>query len=140
MKTFNRMFLLGNLAAEVDFRTTKSGRSLASFPVAVNRNIYDSKGKKREVADFFRVVSWGKLGEICHKYLAKGSAVLLEGRFINRSFKDKDGNKQFRSEVIAENVNILTWKKNDSGHTEVGVESIAAKNHDEVDEEEEVAA
>lgn len=114
---------MGHLGADVDLRQTKSGLSVASFPVAINRNVQGEEGKS-ETVDYHKVVVWGKFSEVCAKFLAKGAAVYVEGRLINRSFEDKDSNKQFRTEVVADNVNFLTFKKSKSGDNSVELEPI----------------
>ncbi len=131
MRSLNRVTLMGHLAADVDFRQTKTGKTLATFPVATNRMTKDKDGEKREVADFHRIVAWGKLGEICDKYLAKGVAVYLEGKLINRSFESKSGEKHYRAEIVAENLNILTWKKTKDGDQELGIEPISEEKEEE---------
>lgn len=124
--------LIGHLAADVEFRETKSGLAVANFPIATNYQIRENNGKKRESVDFHRVVAWGGLAEICSEYLAKGMAVYLDGRIMNRSFEDKDGNRHFRTEIVADNVNILTWKDGKKGEKEVGIESISEEELDDV--------
>lgn len=131
------MTLIGHLAADVDLRQTKSGRSLASFSLAINRFVKDQEGKKRSMADFHRIIAWEGLAKICNNYLNKGSAVLIEGRLINRSFDDKEGNKVYRTEIIADNLNILTSKKSKTGKHEVVVEDFSES---QVQEEALVAA
>ena len=140
MRSLNRVMLIGHLAADVDFRETKTGISVANFPVATNHIIRDKDGKKRETVDFHRIVAWHKLAEICNNYLAKGTAVYLEGRLVNRSFDDKDGNRHYRTEVIADLINILTWVKGRSGDDEVGIQPISEeelddKAQDEIEDE-----
>jgi single-strand DNA-binding protein len=124
---------MGHLAADVDFRQTQSGKTLATFPIATNRRVKDETGEYREIVDFHRVVAWGRLGEICHEFLVKGLAVYLEGRLVNRSFEGKNGEKRYRTEIIAESLNILTWKKK-KGKDEIGIEPISDLNIDESEE------
>jgi len=131
MRSLNRVMLLGNLAADVDCRQTKAGSVVANFPLATNRVAKGSDGKKVDIADFHRVTAWGKLGEICNKYLAKGTAIYLEGKLINKSFDDLAGKRQYRTEIVADDVRILTWKKSSDGKKQVGVESIAAEEEEE---------
>ena len=104
------MMLMGHLGADVDLRQTKNGSTVASFPLAINRNIQGEDGSL-EVVDYHRIIVWGKFADVCAKYLAKGAGVYVEGRLINRSFDDKDKKKQFRTEVVAENVNFISYKK-----------------------------
>lgn len=133
MRSLNRVTIMGHLAADVDFRQTQSGKTLATFPIATNRRVKDENGEYREIVDFHRVVAWGRLGEICHEYLVKGLAVYLEGRLVNRSYEGKNGEKRYRTEIIAESLNILTWKKK-KGKDEIGIEPISDFNVDESEE------
>jgi single-strand DNA-binding protein len=113
MRSLNKVMLIGHLAADVELRQTKKGSPVANFPIAINRMIQGEEGKT-ETVDFHRIVVWGRLAEVCDEYLVKGMAVYIEGRLINHSFDDKDGKKQFRTEITADNVNFLTWKKEKS--------------------------
>lgn len=126
MKSFCKVMVMGHLAADPEIRQTKNGNDLASFPLATNRFSRGEGGEKREVVDFHRVVVWKGLAGVCEKYLAKGSAVLIEGRLINRSFDDEEGNKHFRTEIVADGVNILTWKKGKGDSKEkIGLKDIS---------------
>lgn len=111
------------MAADVEFRQTKDELSVATFPVATNRNV-KADGEKKEIADFHRIVAWGKLADICNEFLVKGMAVYISGRIINRSFDDKEGNRHYRTEIVAEKLNILTWKKSKAGKEELGIEDL----------------
>ena len=111
MRTLNRVTLIGHLAADPEIRQTKSGIAVATFAVATNRGVKKNDGEKRETADFHRIVAWRGLAEVCAQYIVKGSAVYLEGHIINNSFEDKDGNKHYKTEIVADRVDILTWKK-----------------------------
>lgn len=124
MRSLNRVMLIGHLAADPELRETKSGKVVANFPLATNRFVRDENGEKREVADFHKVLAWGRLGEICQEYLVKGVAIFLEGRIINSSFDDKEGHRHYRTEIVADGVNILTWKKTKNGSEEVEIESL----------------
>jgi single-strand DNA-binding protein len=123
MRSLNQVMLIGHMAADVEFRQTKDGLSVATFPVATNRNV-KTDGEKKEIADFHRVVAWGKLADICNEFLVKGMAVYISGRIINRSFDDKEGNRHYRTEIVAEKLNILTWKKSKAGKEELGIEDL----------------
>jgi len=77
-------------------------------------------------------VAFRGLADICHKYLAKGMAVYVEGKLINNAFDDKNGNRHYRTEIVADNLNIITWKKSKQGG-EVAIESIPeGVNEDEL--------
>lgn len=122
MRSLNRVMLIGHLTADVDIRQTKNGHTVASFSIATNQVLKSEDGTKRELTDFHRVVAWEKFGQMCSQYLIKGMAVYLEGRLVNRSFDDKEGNRHYRTEIVAETLNILTWKKSKTGQQEVGME------------------
>ena len=111
MKSLNRVTLLGYLAADVELHQTKKKNVIATFSVVTNRNSIGEDGKKFEVADFHRLTAFGHLGEICNKYIRKGSLVLAEGKLKNRSFDDKDGVKQYRTEIVLDYLNILSPPK-----------------------------
>lgn len=119
MRSVNRVTLIGHLAADPELRETKNGIPVANFSVVTNRKVNDGDDLK-EIACFHRIVAWRKLGEICSDHLAKGTAVYLEGRLDNHSFEDKEKQKHYRTEIIADKINILTWKKSNSGdHVEI---------------------
>src|SRR5512140_1082752 len=109
MRSVNKLILVGNLAADPEVRQTAKGTTVATFPVATNRD-FTSNGEKKKVTDFHRVVAWGKLGEICGKYLEKGKAVYIEGMVINRAF-EKEGERRYITEIRADEVNMLSFKK-----------------------------
>ena len=135
MRSLNRVMLIGHLGADPELRQTKSGANLVSFPLATNATVRQQNGEKREVVDFHRVIAWGKLAEICNEYLGKGTAVYLEGKIVNHSFVDKEGNKHYRTEIMADELNILTWKKNKSGGQDVGLENVGQEEIDIVEED-----
>lgn len=109
MRSVNKVILVGHLAADPEQSTTKSGRARVTFPIATHRE-QTSDEVKKEVTDYHRVVSWGKLGELCWKYLAKGQGVYVEGTILNRAY-EKDGERRYVTEIRADEVNMLTWKK-----------------------------
>ncbi len=133
MKTYTRVVLLGNLAADPECRQTKSGKSVVNFPIATNRPSTDESGNKIEIADFHRIVAWNGLSQICEKHLAKGMPVLIEGRLINHVFDDHEGHKHFRTEIVADSLRILGWKKSKAGRDGVTIETVTAEE-DQVEE------
>lgn len=110
MRSVNKIILVGTLAADPEVRQTAKGTTVATFPVATNRD-FTSSGEKKRVTDFHRVVAWAKLGEICAKYLEKGKAVYIEGMVLNRAY-EKDGERRYVTEIRADEVNMLSFKKN----------------------------
>lgn len=108
MRSVNKVILVGHLAADPDINEVK-GAAMVTFPIATHRETA-SDGTRKEVTDYHRVVAWGKLGEICHKYLAKGQGVYVEGTLLNRAF-EKDGMRRYVTEIRADEINLLTYKK-----------------------------
>lgn len=100
----NKTFLLGNLTRDPELRALPSGIQVASFGLATNRVYKDKDGAKKESVDFHNIVIFGKQGELCAQYLKKGQTVLVEGRIQTRSWDDKDGQKKYRTEIIADRV------------------------------------
>lgn len=130
MRSLNRVMLIGHLAAEPELRQTKNGHTVVNFPIATNRVFKNEDGSKKEIVDFHRVLAWNKLGDICGEYLHKGQAIYVEGRLYNHSFDDNDGKKHFRTEIVADGLNILTWKKTKAGHSEIGIEEVVEKEEE----------
>ena len=102
----NRVILIGNLTRDPELRTTNSGVSVCTFSIAVNRKNKNQAGEK--VTDYFNIVAWRQLGELCGKYLAQGRKVCVVGELQNRSYDGKDGTKKYITEVIADDVEFLT--------------------------------
>lgn len=110
MRSLNKAMLMGNLGADPTETTLTKGGVRISFPLATNRE-YEHAGEKKKVTDFHRIVIWGKLAEVAKKYLVKGSAVYVEGKIVNRTFAEEAGTKRFITEIVADDLNIITWKK-----------------------------
>ena len=106
MGSVNQVMLLGNLGRDPELRYTPKGTPVANLSIATSRRWKDN-GETKEATDWHRVVVWGKQAEVVKEYLAKGREVYIEGRIDNRSYDDKDGNKRYISEVVAENVRFL---------------------------------
>lgn len=87
-------------------RTTPSGQSVTTLNMATNRAWTDKNGQKQEAAEYHRVIAWGRLGEIANQYLKKGGLALIEGRLQTRSWTDKDNNKKYTTEIIAESLQL----------------------------------
>lgn len=104
----NRVCLIGRLTAKPELRTTSNNLSTTRFTLAVNRNFSNAQGERE--ADFITIVAWRKQAENICQYLDKGSLVSVEGRIQTGSFDDKDGNKRYTTEVIADQVNFLESK------------------------------
>lgn len=111
MRSYNKIILIGNLAADPEVKTTKSGTLMAVFPLATNRHWNDSTGNKQSEVDYHRVTCFGNLAKISSEHLAKGAGIALDGRLTNHVFDNAKGEKVYITEVVADNINILSWKK-----------------------------
>lgn len=104
---FNKAFVLGNVTRDPELRTTPGGQNVCSFGVATNRFYKDQKGERQQSVEFHNIVAWGRLAEICHQYLKKGSLVFIEGRIQTRSWQDQNsGQKRYRTEIVTETMQL----------------------------------
>ncbi len=101
----NKCIFIGNLTRDPELQTTGSGISLCRFSIAVNRNYSNSNGERE--ADFINIVTWRGLAENCGKYLSKGRKVCVVGQLQTRTYDDKDGNKRYATEIVAEDVEFI---------------------------------
>ncbi len=101
----NKVFILGNLTKDPEGRSLPSGQTVATFSVATNR-IWNKDGAKQQDTQFHNVVVFGKMADICTKYLNRGKMVLVEGRIQTRSWDAQDGTKKYRTEVVAEAIQL----------------------------------
>lgn len=102
----NKVFIVGNLTRDPELRQTPTGQAVCSFGVATNRFFTDSSGQKQKQAEFHNIVAWGRQAEIVNQYLKKGSSVLVEGRLQTRSWQDQQGAKHWKTEIVAERVQL----------------------------------
>ncbi len=107
MAGLNKVMIIGNLGADPEMRYTADGKALTSFRVASSRNYSGADGERREETEWFSVVTWQKLAEQCSQFLQKGRRVYVEGRLQTRSWDTPDGQRRYRTEVIAEKVLFL---------------------------------
>ena len=101
----NKVILIGNIAADPEAFTTRSGKTNSSFRLAVQRRYANAQGVRE--ADFLSIVAWGQTAEFCNRYLTKGRKVAVEGSIQVRSYDAQDGGKRYVTEIIAENVEAL---------------------------------
>lgn len=107
MAGVNKVILVGRLGADPEVRYTSSGTPVANFNIATSSSFTDKSGEKTEKTEWHRIVAFGKLGEICGEYLAKGKQVYIEGRLQTREWEDRDGNKRRTTEIIAGTMQML---------------------------------
>jgi single-strand DNA-binding protein len=111
----NKVMIIGHLGREPEMRYTPSGRPVTSFSVATTRSWNSPDGERREETEWFNVVAWGNLAEICKQYLTKGQQVYVEGRLQTRRWEDQEGKKHFNTEVVANEMIMLGDRPKPSG-------------------------
>jgi len=104
----NKVMIIGYVGREPEMRYTPNGRPVTSFSVATTRRWTVSDGAQREETDWFNVVSWGSLAEMCKHSLAKGQRVYIEGRLQTRCWDDGQGNRCYRTEIVANDMIALS--------------------------------
>ncbi|PDV97269.1 single-stranded DNA-binding protein [Candidatus Chloroploca asiatica] len=109
-KDLNKVQFTGHLGADPEMRYTAQGSAVTNFRVASNRTWKDRDGGAHEDTEWFRVVAWDKLGEICNQYLTKGSRVYIEGRLQTRKWVDRDNQDRYITEVIAQDMIMLSTR------------------------------
>ena len=102
----NKVFLIGNLTRDPEMRATSAGVSVCNFSIAVNRRFRNQNGQQE--TDFFNIVAWRQLGELCGKYLAKGRKVAISGSIQTRTYEAQDGTKRNAFDIVADEVEFLS--------------------------------
>jgi single-strand DNA-binding protein len=106
----NKAILIGRLGKDPDVRYTPDGTMVTNFTLATDEQRKDKNGEKIQKTEWHRIVTFGKLAEICGNYLVKGKLVFVEGRIQTNSWEDKDGVKRYTTEIIASNMQMLDSK------------------------------
>lgn len=107
MASVNKAIIIGNLGKDPEIRYTPGGQPVANFTVATNERWNDKSGQPQERTEWHRIVVWGKTAENCGQYLKKGRSVYVEGRIQTREWTNKEGQKQWTTEIVANNVTFL---------------------------------
>jgi single-strand DNA-binding protein len=110
MRGVNKAILIGNLGKDPELRYLPSGQAVTKFSLATNLKRKDKNGQVQDITDWHNIVTFGRTAEICNQYLKKGSPIFLEGRIQTRSYDDRDGNKKWITEIIAQSVQMLGRK------------------------------
>ncbi len=121
----NKVMLIGNLTRDPELRTTSSGTSVCTFSIAVNRNFTNAAGERE--ADFINITVWRGLAENCAKYLTKGRKVAVCGALQSRTYDDKEGNKRYALEVVADDVEFLSSRNDSADAPAAGANRPAAR-------------
>lgn len=103
----NKVMIIGRLTRDPEVRTTPQGVSVTNFSLATSRVWKDAQGNQQDRTEYHNVVAWRRLGEICAQYLTKGRQVYIEGHLQTRSWDDQAGKKQYRTEIVADNMIML---------------------------------
>ena len=113
--SLNKVMLIGNLGKDPELRFTPSGRAVARFSLATSESWTDQQGQKQDRTEWHNVVVWGKQAESCGQYLSKGRQVFIEGSIRSRQYDDKEGQKRYITEVIAQRVQFLGGGRGEGG-------------------------
>jgi len=117
----NKVMIIGNLGRDPEMRYTPSGRPVTTFSVATSRSWHSADGEHHEETEWFNVVAWGGLAEVCNQYLRKGKQVYVEGRLQTRRWEDAEGNKHFTTELVAKEM-IMLGEGQDTDHESFDME------------------
>jgi len=115
----NKVMIIGYLGRDPEMRYTPSGRPVTSFSVATSRTWTSAEGERREETEWFNVVAWGTLAEICKTHLTKNQQVYVEGRLQTRGWEDETGKKHFRTELVANEMILLGDRHRDQAHADM---------------------
>jgi single-strand DNA-binding protein len=125
----NKVILVGRLGKDPEVRYTPDGTMVTNFNLATDEQRKDKNGEKIQRTEWHKIVTWGKLAEICGNYLVKGKLVFVEGRIQTRSWEDKEGVKRYTTEIIASNMQMLDSKgQNKAGDASSDADATASTN------------
>jgi single-strand DNA-binding protein len=114
MAGVNKVILVGNLGKDPEVRSLESGTKVASFSLATTESYKNKEGQKVEQTEWHNIVMWRGLAEVAEKYLRKGGQIYLEGKIRTRTWDDKEGNKRYTTEIIADTFTMLGSKREDA--------------------------
>ncbi len=126
----NKVLLIGRLGANPEIRYTPDGNPVATFTVATNESYTNKSGEKINQTEWHRVVVFGKLAEIVGEYYSKGKKVYVEGKLRTRQWEDRNGNKRWTTEIVANNLFILDSKGEDFTPEETAIEDTPINDDD----------
>jgi len=129
----NKVMIIGHLGRDPEMRYTPSGKPVTTFTVAVSRSWNTANRERQSETEWFNVVAWGNLAEICKQYLSKGQQVYVEGRLKTRRWDDKEGQKHLSIEIIASEMMMLGERREASQTAE---EPSTAEDEPSVNEDE----
>lgn len=132
-RSLNKVMIIGHLGRDPEMRYTPSGRPVTTFTVATSRSWNTADGERHTETEWFNIVAWGHLAEICKQYLSKGQQAYIEGRLQTRKWDDKEGNRHYTTEVVAHEMMMLGERKDASNqaHAEEASETEAPNETNE---------
>ncbi len=107
MRGLNKVMIIGNMCRDPEMRYTPSGKAVTSFAVETRRDWTGPDGERHEESEWFNVVAWGSLAEICKQHLVRGQQVYIDGRLQTRGWEDSEGKRHYRTEIVANEMVIL---------------------------------
>jgi single-strand DNA-binding protein len=120
----NKVMIIGRLTQDPEARTTPQGVPVTNFSVATNRVWKDQQGNQQDSTEYHNIVAWRRLGEICAQYLSKGRQVYIEGHLQTRNWEGQDGQKRYRTEIVADNM-IMLGSRGEGATTQASQEQSA---------------
>lgn len=120
MSSVNKVILIGRLGKDPEIRYTNDSTPVANFSIATSEYYKDRNGERQESTEWHNIVAWRQLAEISEKFLHKGKLVFIEGKLRTRSWEDKDGNKKYATEIVADNITMLGRKEDDENSGNAG--------------------
>ena len=124
----NKVMIIGHLGRDPEMRYTPSGRPVTTFTVATSRTWNTADGERHNETEWFNIVTWGNLAEICKQYLTKGQQVYIEGRLQTRRWEDNEGTKHTSVEIVANEMMILGDRRENSPNNHQSNETIPSEN------------
>ena len=116
----NKVMIIGSVGRDPELRYTPTGSPVTNFDVAVVSHSYTTpEGERREKTEWFNVVAWGRLAEVCKTHLSKGQQVYIEGRLQTRGWEDDHGKKHYRTEIVAQEMKLLGERRTDDDYDDV---------------------
>jgi single-strand DNA-binding protein len=103
----NKVQLIGNVGNDPEIKTFDGGKKVVNFTLATNESYKNEKGEKVEQTEWHKITAWGKIADIIEKYVTKGKEIAVEGKLTHRSYDDKNGEKRFITEVVANDILLL---------------------------------
>ena len=132
--TVNKVILVGNVGKDPDIRYLEGGTAVCSFPLATSETYRNRNGERITTTEWHNIVLWRGLAEIAERYVKKGTQLYIEGRIRTRSWDDRDGNKRYTTEIIADNMQMLGRKPDDAAAMVTQAAQAAPQTTDKVEE------